>query len=102
LARIPLWDDDAQKSVKVDARLWDPLRREIVKIPREKNADVFARTPSEMPDVEPEVVVHWLNIDPGVQTRGPKEKTLLVPVEKHATIDEEADGLPQLERYNAR
>ncbi|KAL0445197.1 UNVERIFIED_CONTAM: hypothetical protein Slati_2242400 [Sesamum latifolium] len=47
------------------SHLWEETKEEIIAC-RRCNADIFAWTPQDLEGIDPKVITHHLNIDPGV------------------------------------
>ncbi|KAG1347440.1 putative RVT_1 domain-containing protein [Cocos nucifera] len=63
LVSIPLNDGNAEHAVQIGSNLGDEVREQLVTFLR-RNADVFAWTPADMPEIDAEVMEHRLAVDP--------------------------------------
>ena len=63
LEDIPLDEDDPGKGTKIGADLEGKIKKDLIRFLRE-NIDVFAWSHEDMPDIDPSVITHNLNVYP--------------------------------------
>ena len=63
LEDIPLDEDDPEKSTRIGADLEGKSKKDLIRFLRE-NIDVFAWIHKNMPDIDPSVITHRLNVYP--------------------------------------
>ncbi|XP_077232452.1 uncharacterized protein LOC143869779 [Tasmannia lanceolata] len=90
LIPIALYEDDQEKLVSIGSTLSDDSREELVLFLR-KNADIFAWAPAGMPEIDPDVIVHKLSVDP--TCRPVKQKRRHFAPERQRAIREEVEKL---------
>ena len=66
LVSIPLKEEDPEKTVQIGSQLSDLKRQQLMNLLR-ANADIFAWSATNIPEIPPEVITHQLNIDPKVR-----------------------------------
>ncbi|XP_077230185.1 uncharacterized protein LOC143863405 [Tasmannia lanceolata] len=95
LENIPLFESgDKEKVVRIGSSLPDDLKTNLIKFLRQ-NSDVFARSPSDMPRIDPKLSVHRLNVDP--TCKPVKQKRRIFSPERQKAIREEVEKLLQAE-----
>ena len=63
LEDIPLDEDDPEKSTRIGVDLEGEIKKGFICFLR-KNIDVFAWSHEDMPDIDPSVITHRLNVHP--------------------------------------
>ncbi|XP_064987293.1 uncharacterized protein LOC135626033 [Musa acuminata AAA Group] len=87
---VPLLEARPDQTVKVGSELPEQEREQLVGLLRE-NADIFARSPSDMKGVDPKVAEHHLNIPP--DARPVRQKPRRHAPDRQRAIQEEVDRL---------
>ena len=63
LVEIPLFEDDPSKTCKIGSSLTGQLHTDLINFLFDHH-DIFAWSHEDMPSIDLEVIVHYLNIDP--------------------------------------
>ena len=87
---IELVQRDEGKKAFIRTQLNEQTRREIAEC-LQRNSDVFAWTPTDMPGINPEVICHKLNVSPGHKPI--KQKKRNFSSERQKAITEEVNKL---------
>ncbi|XP_077226309.1 uncharacterized protein LOC143859514 [Tasmannia lanceolata] len=90
LVSVPLCENDDEKVVQIGSSLDDGARCSVTQFLQD-NADVFARAPTDMPGIKPEVSSHRLGVDP--TCRPVKQKKRHFALERQMAIREEVERL---------
>ena len=90
LVPIPLDPEDPKKVTYIGASLENPLREDVIKFLQD-NKDVYAWTAADMPGIDPQLITHRLNVDPG-RTAVKQKKWSFAP-ERQEAIKQEVDKL---------
>ncbi|EHA8591828.1 hypothetical protein COCNU_contig68166401G000010 [Cocos nucifera] len=90
LVSVPLNDENSEHAVQIVSNLADEIREQFVIFLR-RNADVFAWTPADMPEIDIEVMEHPLTVDS--RHRSIKEKMRYHAPKRQKAIVEEVDKL---------
>uniref|UniRef100_A0A2N9G172 Integrase catalytic domain-containing protein n=1 Tax=Fagus sylvatica TaxID=28930 RepID=A0A2N9G172_FAGSY len=90
LEEISLIEGDEKKTIRIRTTMPERIRDSIVQFLRE-NADVFAWTHEDIPDISTDVMVHKLNVNPSI--RLVKQKRQVCALERNAAVMEEVDKL---------
>lgn len=94
LTSIQLDPKDSTKTTKTGAMLSSELKEALVKFLKD-NSDVFAWSHKDMPRIDPEVMVHRLNVDTSFRPIKQKRKTF--NPERYKAIKTEAEKLLKAE-----
>ena len=70
---VPLTEGDQTRHLKIGSKLTEGLRRRLIDFLR-SNSDCFAWSHADMPGIDPEIIMHKLQVDPPTLTRQTKEK----------------------------
>ncbi|KAL0445892.1 UNVERIFIED_CONTAM: hypothetical protein Slati_1717100 [Sesamum latifolium] len=81
---------DPDKTTRIDSRMNDDTRREIIQY-LQLNIDIVAWTPQDLKGIDPKVITHDLNIDPHVKPVN--QKKMHFGPEKDKIIQAEVDKL---------
>ena len=73
LEDIPLDEDDPEKSTRIGADLEGKSKKDLIRFLRE-NIDVFAWIHKNMPDIDPSVITHRLNVYPSSKPMRQKKR----------------------------
>ena len=73
LEDIPLDEDDPEKSTIIGADLEGKSKKDLIRFLRE-NIDVFAWIHKNMPDIDPSVITHRLNVYPSSKPMRQKKR----------------------------
>jgi len=87
---IPLNEGDPSKVTQIGSKLTAQEQSLLVEI-LQKNVDVFAWTPADMPGIHPSVISHLLNVDPRIKPV--KQKKRRFAPDRLSAIREEVDKL---------
>ncbi|KAL5538565.1 hypothetical protein UlMin_045432 [Ulmus minor] len=90
LTEVPLFDDEPEKTCKIGSVLTGQFKEDLVTFLRE-HRDVFAWSHEDMPGIDPDVIVHRLNIDPNFKPIKQKRRTF--NAERYMAINTEVDKL---------
>ncbi|KAL5545894.1 hypothetical protein UlMin_005581 [Ulmus minor] len=90
LTEIPLFDDEPEKNCKIGSALTGQFKEDLIIFLRE-HRDVFAWSHEDMPGIDPNVIVHRLNIDPNFKPIKQKRRTF--NTERYMAINTEVDKL---------
>ncbi|KAL5566135.1 hypothetical protein UlMin_029299 [Ulmus minor] len=88
--KIPLFDDEPGKTCKIGSALTGQFKEDLIIFLRE-HRDVFAWSHEDMPGIDPNVIVHRLNIDPNFKPIKQKRRTF--NAERYMAINTEVDKL---------
>ncbi|KAL5577285.1 hypothetical protein UlMin_018984 [Ulmus minor] len=88
--KIPLFDDEPEKTCKIGSALTGQFKEDLIIFLRE-HRDVFAWSHEDMPGIDPNVIVHHLNIDPNFKPIKQKRRTF--NTERYMAINTEVDKL---------
>ena len=91
LIPVPI-DRDPSKVVKISSNLCEEERWHLTSF-LQANVDVFAWSAFDMSGINPEVIVHQLNVD--IKHRLDKQKKHSFALEQQKAIQEEVNKLPQ-------
>ena len=86
LEDIPLDEDDLGKSIRIGADLEGKIKKDLIRFLRE-NIDVFAWIHKNMPDIDPSVITHRLNVYPS--SKPMRQKKRVFASERDNAIKEE-------------
>ena len=90
LIPIPLDPEDPTKVTYISASLQGPSKEKLTKF-LQKNSDVFAWTMADMPGIDPQLIMHKLNVDP---LRKPiKQKKRTLAPKRQEAIKQEVENL---------
>ena len=87
---IPIFLDFPEHKVHIGARLTDPLKEQVISFLK-TNHDCFAWSQEDMTGIDPEVVVHRLQVDPDY--RLVKQKRRKFASERNKIINDEIQKL---------
>ncbi|XP_009389876.1 uncharacterized protein LOC103976409 [Musa acuminata AAA Group] len=87
---VPLLEDRSERTIKIGSELPEHEQGQLVGL-LQKNADIFAWSPSDMAGIDPEVALHHLSISPGA--RPVKQKLRRQAPERQAAVREEVTRL---------
>ncbi|KAL5560380.1 hypothetical protein UlMin_036591 [Ulmus minor] len=90
LTEVPLFDDEPEKTCKIGSALTGQFKEDLIIFLRE-HRDVFAWSHEDMPGIDPNVIVHRLNIDPNFKPIKQKRRTF--NAERYMAINTEVDKL---------
>ncbi|KAK3001278.1 hypothetical protein RJ639_020818 [Escallonia herrerae] len=90
LASIEVYLGEENKTVRIGSNLKEDTKFELVNLLR-TYADIFAWTAADMPGIDPEVITHWLKVNPSKKPVKQKKRTF-VP-ERQEKIEEEVKNL---------
>ncbi|KAL5546086.1 hypothetical protein UlMin_005773 [Ulmus minor] len=90
LTEVPLFDDEPEKTCKIGSALTGKFKEDLVTFLRE-HRDVFAWSHEDMHGIDPDVIVHRLNIDPNFKPIKQKRRTF--NAERYMAINTEVDKL---------
>ncbi|KAL5541984.1 hypothetical protein UlMin_009694 [Ulmus minor] len=90
LTEVPLFDDEPEKTCKIGSALTRQFKEDLIIFLRE-HRDVFAWSHEDMPGIDPNVIVHRLNIDPNFKPI--KQKLRTFNAERYMAINTEVDKL---------
>ena len=60
---VPLIEEDQTRYLKIGSKLTEGLRRRLIDFLR-SNSDCFAWSHADMPGIDPEIIMHKLQVDP--------------------------------------
>ena len=83
---VPLVEGESTRNLKIGSKLPEGLRRRLVDFLRSK-PDCFAWSHSDMPGIDPAIIVHQLQVDPSHQPT--RQKRRKFAPERDITINEE-------------
>ena len=86
LENIPLDESDFEKYTRVGADLEENAKKDLIKFLK-KNVNVFAWSHEDMPDIDPGVITHRLNVSPSFKPIRQK-KRVFAPERDNAIKDE--------------
>ena len=75
LVSIPLNDGNTEHVVKIDSNLGEEVRTQLINF-LQKNADVFAWVPADVPGIDAEVMEHRLAVDQSIDRRKKKSEVM--------------------------
>ena len=87
---MPLTEGDQTRHLKIGSKLTEGLRRRLVDILR-FNSDCFAWSHADMPGIDPEIIMHKLQVDPLHQPV--RQKRRKFAPERDSVINDEVKGL---------
>ncbi|KAL2226654.1 UNVERIFIED_CONTAM: hypothetical protein Sindi_2024100 [Sesamum indicum] len=90
---VELISGDLHKTTCIESQMTKEMQMLTIDFLR-KNNDMFAWSPSDFKGIDPEVIVHRLNIDP--QIKPVKQKKIMFGVERNRIIEEEVNKLLQV------
>ncbi|KAL0454820.1 UNVERIFIED_CONTAM: Pro-Pol polyprotein [Sesamum latifolium] len=90
LLNIELIPGDSEKVTRIGSQMDEAIQKEIIQCLR-RNTDIFAWTPQDLKGIDPEVITHYLNIDPRIKLVKQKKKHF--SPEKDKIIQVEIDKL---------
>ncbi|KAL5565596.1 hypothetical protein UlMin_028760 [Ulmus minor] len=90
LTEVPLFDDEPEKTCKIGSALTGQFKEDLIIFLRE-HRDVFAWSYEDMPGIDPNVIVHRLNIDPNFKPIKQKRRTF--NAERYMAINTEVEKL---------
>ncbi|KAL5551303.1 hypothetical protein UlMin_001479 [Ulmus minor] len=90
LTKVPLFDDEPEKTCKIGSALTGQFKEDLIIFLRE-HRDVFAWSHEDMPGIDPNIIVHRLNIDPNFKPIKQKRRTF--NAERYMAINTEVDKL---------
>ena len=90
LVKIPLFEYDPSKTYKIGSSLTRQLRTDLINFLHE-HCDVCTWSHQDMPSIDPEVIVHHLNINPSFHPV--KQKWRTFNAERYMAINTEVDKL---------
>ncbi|KAL5559803.1 hypothetical protein UlMin_036014 [Ulmus minor] len=90
LTEVPLFDAEPDKTCKIGSALTGQFKEDLIIFLRE-HRDVFAWSHEDMPGIDPNVIVHRLNIDPNFKPIKQKRRTF--NAERYMAINTEVDKL---------
>ncbi|KAL5582998.1 hypothetical protein UlMin_015440 [Ulmus minor] len=90
LTEVPLFDDEPVKTCKIGSVLTGQFKEDLIIFLRE-HRDVFTWSHEDMPGIDPNVIVHHLNIDPNFKLIKQKRRTF--NAERYMAINTEVDKL---------
>ena len=70
---VPLTEGDPTRHLKIGSKLTEGLRRRLIHFLR-SNSDCFAWSHPDMPGIDPEIIMHKLQVDP---LRQPERDTII-------------------------
>ncbi|XP_077242504.1 uncharacterized protein LOC143883019 [Tasmannia lanceolata] len=95
LENIPLFESgNGEKVARVGSSLPDNLKMNLIKFLRQ-NSDVFAWSPADIPEIDPKLSIHRLNVDP--TSKPVKQRRRSFTPERQKAIGEEIEKLLQAE-----
>ena len=83
---MPLTEGDLTRHLKIGSKLTEGLRRRLIEFLR-SNYDCFAWSDADMPGIDPEVIMHKLQVDPLHQPVTQKRRKFAL--ERDAIINDE-------------
>ncbi|WZZ61282.1 hypothetical protein YC2023_061389 [Brassica napus] len=87
---VPLVEGDSTRNLRISSKLSEGLRRRLVDFLR-SNSDCFAWSHLDMPEIDPQIIMHRLQVDPSHHpTRQKRRKFAL---ERYIIINEEVKNL---------
>ncbi|KAL5546966.1 hypothetical protein UlMin_006653 [Ulmus minor] len=87
---VQLFDDEPEKTCKIGSALTGQFKEDLIIFLREHH-DVFAWSHEDMPGIDPNVIVHRLNIDPNFKPIKQKRRTF--NAERYMAINTKVDKL---------
>ena len=87
---MPLTEGDQTRHLKIDSKLTEGLRRRLIDFLR-SNSDCFAWSHADMPGIDPEIIMHKLQVDPLHQPV--RQKRRKFSSERDAIINDEVKSL---------
>ncbi|CAA7047599.1 unnamed protein product, partial [Microthlaspi erraticum] len=90
LDEVPLTKDDPDKKVNIGSKLPTDVRRRLIDFLR-SNADCFAWSHADMPGIDPEIIMHKLQVDPEHQPV--RQKRRKFAPERDLIINKEVENL---------
>ena len=87
---VPLTEGDQTRHLKIGSKLTEGLRRRLVDFLR-SNSDCFAWSHADMPGIDPEIIMHKLQVDPLHQPV--RKKIRKFAPERDAIINDEVKSL---------
>ncbi|KAL5537362.1 hypothetical protein UlMin_046141 [Ulmus minor] len=90
LTEVPLFDDEPEKTCKIGSALTGQFKEDLIIFLRE-HRDVFTWSHEDMPGIDPNIIVHRLNIDPNFKPIKQKRRTF--NAERYMAINTEVDKL---------
>ena len=87
---VPLVEGDLTRNLKIGSKLSEGLRRRLVDFLR-SNSDSFAWSHLDMPGIDPEVIIHRLQVDPLHQPLRQKQRKFAP--ERDIIINEEVNNI---------
>ncbi|KAL5544666.1 hypothetical protein UlMin_008450 [Ulmus minor] len=94
LTEVLLFDNEPEKTCKIGSALTGQFKEDLIIFLRE-HRDVFAWSHEDMPRIDPNVIVHRLNIDPNFKPVKQKRRTF--NAERYMAINTEVDKLLKAE-----
>ncbi|KAL5575126.1 hypothetical protein UlMin_016825 [Ulmus minor] len=90
LTEVPLFDDEPEKTCKIGSALTGQFKEDLIIFLRE-HRDVFTWSHEDMLGIDPNIIVHRLNIDPNFKPIKQKRRTF--NAERYMAINTEVDKL---------
>ncbi|KAL5573490.1 hypothetical protein UlMin_023087 [Ulmus minor] len=90
LTEVPFFDDEPEKICKIGSALTGQFKEDLIIFLKE-HRDVFAWSHEDMPGIDPNVIVHRLNIDPNFKPIKKKRRTFNAG--RYMAINTEVDKL---------
>ena len=87
---MPLVEGDSTRNLKIGSKLHEGLRRRLVDFLR-SNSDCFAWSHSDIPGIDPEIIMHQLQVDPSHQPT--RQKRRIFSPERDIIINKEVRNL---------